>query len=157
VSRPQTTTENGWSQLGRQELIARGRTLVRQRLERLGAAVQAPGGRAGGRLEVTTPSGRELEVFVSTQRVGGYAFWTKQRFEPAGDRLVAIVLLGDAAQPELYLVPSTEWRDASPPLTDRDNVGKASAPEYGISLARSWLPTLQRYRWDEATADERFR
>jgi len=54
-------------------------------------------------------------------------------------------------------VPSTEWRRASPPLTDRPNVGKRSEPEYGISLARSSLPALQRYAWNTTAGDEHFR
>jgi hypothetical protein len=54
-------------------------------------------------------------------------------------------------------VPSTEWRHASPPLTDRPNVGKRSEPEYGISLARSSLPALQRYIWHEKSGKDHFR
>jgi hypothetical protein len=96
-------------------------------------------------------------VFVSTQRVGGYVFWTKRRFQPASDRFAAIVLLGDARDPSVYLVPSTEWSSASPPFTDRDNVGKRSEPEYGISLARSHLAALQRYAWDDTSQREHFR
>jgi hypothetical protein len=53
-------------------------------------------------------------------------------------------------------VPSTEWRHATRPLVDRDNVGKRSEPEYGISLARSSLPALERYRWDERSARAAF-
>ena len=90
-----------------------------------------------------------LDVFVSTQRVGGYVFWTKRRFQPAADRFAAIVLLTDAEDPAVYLVPSTEWLNASPPLKDRPNIGKRSEPEYGISVARSSLPALARYAWDE--------
>jgi hypothetical protein len=67
------------------------------------------------------------------------------------------VLLADREDPDLYLVPSTEWRSASPPFTDRDNVGNKSEPEYGISLARSSLPALQRYRWNESSAKDLFR
>ena len=104
-----------------------------------------------------TPSGRSVEVFVSTQRVGGYVFWTKRRLQPADNRFAAIVLLADAEVPAVYLVPSTEWRSASPPFTDRDNVGKQSEPEYGISLARSSLPALERYGWDETSARGYFR
>ncbi|MGO9499503.1 MAG: hypothetical protein ACLQA5_22755, partial [Solirubrobacteraceae bacterium] len=89
------------------------------------------------KLEVRTPSGRSVEVFVSTQRLGGYVFWTKRRFQPASHRFAAVVLLADAEEPYVYLVPSTEWRSASPPLTNRDNIGKRSEPEYGISLSRS--------------------
>jgi hypothetical protein len=143
------TTEERWSQLSRSELIALGRTIVRDRLERLGCTVDAPTGLVGGSLQVRTPSGRSLDVFVSTQRVGGYVFWTKRRFQPAADRFAAIVLLTEAEDPAMYFVPSTEWLNASPPLKDRPNIGKRSEPEYGISVARSSLPALARYAWDE--------
>jgi hypothetical protein len=150
-------TDDRWSELSRQDLVALGRTIVTERLENLGCKVTPPSSRIGGKLDVETPSGRALEVFVSTQRVGGYVFWTKQRFTPASTRFAAIVLLADAEDPDVYLVPSTEWRKASPPLTDRPNVGKRSEPEYGISIARSSLPALQRYAWNEASGNEHFR
>ncbi len=156
MSTSRTKTADRWSQLSRAELIALGRTLVTGRLESLGCTVKPPSGRIGSKLDVETPSGRSLEVFVSTQRLGGYVFWTKRRFTPAANRFAAIVLLADAEEPEVYLVPSTEWRRASPPLTDRPNVGKRSEPEYGISLARSSLPALQRYAWDASSGNEHF-
>jgi hypothetical protein len=144
-----TRGDEAQSKLSRSELIALGRSIVRDRLESLGCEVTTPSSLVDGRLEVRTPSGRALEVFVSTQRVGGYVFWTKRRFQPAPNRFAAIVLLTDAEDPVVYLVPSTEWRRASPPFTDRDNAGKKSEPEYGISVARSSLPALQRYFWDK--------
>jgi hypothetical protein len=58
------------------------------------------------------------------------------------------VLLIDGEGPDLYPVPTTAWRSAAPPLTDRDNVGKRTEPEYGISLGRSSLSALERYEWD---------
>jgi hypothetical protein len=119
--------------------------------------VTPPSGRTTGKLAVETPTGRSLEVFVSTQRLGGYVFWTKRRFTPASNRFAAIVLLADEEDPDVYLVPSTEWQSASPPLTDRPNVGKKSEPEYGISLARSSLPALQRYAWNGSSGNEQFR
>jgi len=145
------------SKLNRQELIALGRKIVTERLERLGCTVKSPNSRTGGKLEVETPSGRSVEVFVSTQRLGGYVFWTKRRFMPATNRFAAIVLLADAETPDVYLAPSTEWRSALPALTDRPNVGKRSEPEYGISLARSSLPALRRFSWDEESATRHFR
>jgi len=131
--------------------------MVTERLEGLGCTVTPPRSQTDGRLQVRTPSDRALEVFVSTQRLGGYVFWTQQRLQPAETRFAAIALLGDEAQPQLYLVPSTDWRDATPPLKNRPNIGNRSAPEYGISLARSSLAALERYAWPEAGADERFR
>jgi hypothetical protein len=157
VNASQQKTKDRWSQLSRGDLIALGRTIVTERLENLGCTVKPPSSRTGGKLEVKTPSGHSLEVFVSTQRVGGYVFWTKRRFEPASDRFAAIVLLAEADQPDVYLVPSTEWRSASPPLTDRPNIGKKSEAEYGISLARSSLPALQRYAWNGTFGNDYFR
>ncbi len=150
-------TQDHWSQLNRTELISLGRDVVIQRLESLGCTVTPPNSRSGGKLGVRTPTGRSLELYVSTQRLGGYVFWTKRRFQPASNRLAAIVLLTEAEDPNVYLVPSTEWRNASPPLTDRPNVGKRSEPEYGISLARSSLSVLQQYVWDAKADNDHFR
>ncbi len=150
-------TNDRWTELSRQELIAVGRTLVTERLESVGCTVRAPSSRIDSKLDVQTPSRRSLDVFVSTQRVGGYVFWTKRRLQLASNRYVAIVLLDDAEDPDVYLIPSTEWRGAWPPFTDRDNVGKRSEPEYGISLARSSLPALRRYIWDESWGKDHLR
>ena len=97
MSASRTKTDDRWSQLSRQELIALGKAIVIERLENLDCTVKTPSNRVGGKLEVETPSGRSLEVFVSTQRLGGYVFWTKRRFVPASNRLAAIVLLAEAA------------------------------------------------------------
>ena len=146
-----------WSELSRSELIALGRKVVTERLESLGCMVTPPSSLTGGHLDVQTPSGQSIEVFVSTQRSGGYVFWTQRRFQPASNRAAAVVLLADADDPHLYLVPSTEWLDAKPPLKDRPNVGKKSEPEYGISVARASLPALARYEWDDSAARKYFR
>jgi hypothetical protein len=142
------------STLRRTELVMFGKNLVAERLEEAGSVVEMPRGRTDGRLQVRTPSGRSLEVFVSTQRVGGYVFWTKRRLHPAEGRYAAIVLLdGDEEPPAVYLVPSPDWLHAKPPLKDRDNVGKRSEPEFGISLARSSLPALERYAWNNSSTE----
>jgi hypothetical protein len=156
VSAQRTKTEDRWSHLSRSELIALGKTLVTGRLESLGSTIQAPASLSQSKLDVRTPSGRAIEVFVSTQRLGGYVFWTKRRLQPASDRFAAIVLLADEDDPHVYLVPSTEWQNASPPLTDRPNIGKRSEPEFGISLARSSLPALARYDWNDTAGKDYF-
>jgi hypothetical protein len=150
-------TDDRWSELSRSELIALGRKIVTERLERLGCTVTAPSSLTGGHLDVRTPSGQSIEVFVSTQRLGGYVFWAQRRFQPASNRAAAVVLLADADDPSLYLVPSTEWLDAKPPLKDRPNVGKKSEPEYGISVARTSLPALERYAWEASAVEKYFR
>jgi hypothetical protein len=145
--------DDRWARLGRRELIALGRATVTHWLEDLGCSVDA----SGGPLQVVTPSGRRREVFVSTQRVGGYAFWTKRRLPLAAQRLVAIVVLDGDQEPAVYVVPTSEWHSAQPPLRDRPNVGKKSEPEYGVSLARSSLGALGRYGARQPATLEQFR
>jgi len=80
MSASHSKTDDRWSDLGRQDLVALGKGIVTDRLEHLGCTVTTPSRRAPGKLDVRTASGRSLEVFVSTQRLGGYVFWTKRRF-----------------------------------------------------------------------------
>jgi hypothetical protein len=150
-------SDGRWTHLSRSDLIALGRTTVTHLFEGIGCSVSAPESHSENRLDVQTPSGRRLDVYVSTQHLGGYAFWTKRRLEPAADRYAAVVLLADASEPEVYLVPTTDLLGGVAPLKNRDNVGKQSEPEFGISLARSSLPALERYRWDAMTSGEDFR
>ena len=134
------TTEDRWSQLSRSELTALGKTTVRDRLESLGCSVKVPSSLTDGRLEVSTPSGRSIEVFVSTQRLGGYAFWTQRRLPIASNRFAAVVLLADAADPSVYLVPSTEcWARRL-----RSRTAPMSARRATPSSASRWLGRLSR-------------
>ena len=82
MSRHVSETQHPRSKGSRSERIALGKTIVTERLERLGCTVKAPSSLIDGRLEVETPSGRSIEVFVSTQQVGGYVFWTSGDFSP---------------------------------------------------------------------------
>jgi hypothetical protein len=150
-------TRGRWAELEGVALMTAGKDLVTERLEGLGCTVTRSSNPIDGKLGVRTSGGRSLEVFVSTQRLGGYAFWTKRRLQPSRHRLAALVLLGDDPQPELYIVPSYDWLRAEPPLTDRDYEGRASDPEYGIDLGPASLPSLRRYAWTDTTAKHCFR
>lgn len=143
------TTNTGGRATGRSALVALGVELVTKRLESVGCAIEAPA-RRGGTFEVRTPSDRTLRMYISTQHLGGYVFWPKRRFAPSADLLAAIVLIGGLAEPDVYLIPSSTWLDAKPPFTDRDNIGKRSEPEYGASVARSALPALEPFLWNDS-------
>jgi len=149
-------TPNDRPRLSGSELIAFGKRTVTSKLEEIGCDVTAPANPRDGKLSVRTTSGRSLEVFVSTQRVGGYAFWTKRRLQPARHRFAAVVLVDARSGPELYLVPSIECVDASPPPTNRDYEGKASEPEYGVELGASSLSPLRRFAWNDRVARQHF-
>ncbi|HYB31593.1 MAG TPA: hypothetical protein VEF89_33730 [Solirubrobacteraceae bacterium] len=118
-------TEDRWSQLSRGELIALGRRIVTERLESLGCTVQTPSSRIDSKLEVRTPSGRSIEVFVSTQRLGGYVFWTKRRLQPAGNRFAAVASsAGSRAPPSGWRLP---LRTAANIRTATGSSGSSSA------------------------------
>jgi hypothetical protein len=81
MSLHRSATADRWSQLSRSERMALGKAIVTERLMSVGCTVQAPSSLIDGKLAVRTPSGRPVEVFVSTQRVGGYVLWTKRRLQ----------------------------------------------------------------------------
>jgi hypothetical protein len=54
------------------------------------------------------------------------------------------------------MLPSDARADPWSHLRPR-HIGKRSEPEFGVSLARSSLAALERYLWDEGTAQESFR
>lgn len=143
--------EYRWSAMGRREITEIGRALVQQRFEKVGCAVTRDRDARSGRMIVRGRTVRS-EVYVSAQRVGGYAFWTKRRLHPAAHRFAALVLLAESAPPELYLIPTLDWLNATPPLTDRDYIGLASEPEWGVEINSAALPTLRRYRWTSESA-----
>lgn len=142
------TSGHHWRDMGRTEIKELGRAIVEQRLTQLGCAVARDGDARSGRMLVRARNSR-AELYVSTQRVGGYAFWTKRRLEPAVDRYAVLVLLSEGEPPALYCIPTLDWLTPSHPLTDRDYVGQASEPD-GASKS-----TAQRLAPSAATPGRR--
>lgn len=136
--------------MGRTEIKELGREIVEQGLTQLGCAVDRDRDARSGRMLVRARNSR-AELYVSTQRVGGYAFWTKRRLEPAVDRYAVLVLLSEGEPPALYCIPTLDWLTPSPPLTDRDYVGQASEPEWGVEVNGAALGALGRYAWTSKT------
>jgi hypothetical protein len=95
-------------------------------------------------------SGHYYDVQVKSVRGYNYVFMQKQHFEPGPSLLVALVLLLDAAEPELFLIPSLRWKQPDKLFADRDYHGKKSKPEWGISLSAANRPLLEPFRFDVA-------
>ncbi len=83
--------------------------------------------------------------------MGGYAFWTKRRLQPATDRYAVLVLLSEGEPPTLYCIPTLDWLTPSHALTDRDYAGQASEPEWGVEVNGAALGGLGRYAWTSKT------
>lgn len=90
---------------------------------------------------------RYLEVQVKTTRAtkSGYIFMQKRLFPIRNGNFLALVRLLEGAEAELYLIPSTVWRDPVPPFTSPDYEGKKSAPEHGLYLNPASLERLRPY------------
>jgi hypothetical protein len=102
---------------------------------------------------VRRDAARYYDVQVKALRGNGYAYMRKATFEPRETLLPAVVLLDPGTAPELFLIPSLAWTTApSALLVGRDYVGRASAPEWGLSLSGRTRPLLGPYRFDQQSA-----
>ena len=65
----------------------------------------------------------------------GPAYWRKSSLIPAANRYAGLALLEEGRQPQIYLIPSLDWRTPDGVLVDRTYEGSASAPEWGDQSA----------------------
>ena len=100
---------------------------------------------------------RYYDVQVKSVRGLNYIFFPKDKF--ADDKsalrdnlLAAVVVFGDGQPPDLYLIPSTAWRQTDGLLVERDYVGLKSKPEWGLNLSPRNIPLLERYRFDKVAS-----
>lgn len=101
------------------EFPQRCRDLVQERLVELGYTVERDSKRSSGRLRVSgAVSGFAVYVACVNGRAG-YPMWLERRLALSNDRIVMVVLFPqDGADPELYLVPTLDWRSPQSPLVN---------------------------------------
>jgi hypothetical protein len=95
-------------------------------------------------------NGNYIEVQVKSLREGsGYAFMAKSKFDTSkGSLYLALVLLKDAEEPNLYLINAKEWLVPNELLKDRTYEGKKSPPEWGVNISGRTESILQKYQFD---------
>lgn len=69
----------------------------------------------------------------------------KRLFPIREGNFLALVRLTEGFEAELYLIPSTAWRDPVAPFSSPDYEGKKSMPEHGLSLSSASFERLQPY------------
>lgn len=143
-----------WADLTKREVAALGLDIIDARFAREGFTTSVDRERGRTRLIARRQPGPEYSVRVVTLRPNpaAYAFLTKATFAPAHNLLAALVLLDEGREPASFLIPSEAWRDPSPLLVDRDFVGKASAPEWGISISGKSRPLLEEFSFGRQAA-----
>ena len=141
---------NIWADLNHLQVGRYGEYFAKMALVRAGFDVFSPEVDDKGidlvlRIHGDTP--RYHDVQVKTVRRTTYGFMRKDKFRPAPNLLLALVILDEDEEPRMFLIPSSAWQGAKPPFVDRDYDGKRSAPEYGLMLSPSALVTLEPFRF----------
>lgn len=97
---------------------------------------------------------RYYDVQVKSQRLGEgratpYIFMRKSHFHPRETLLLAVVLFENGKVPDLYLIPSTVWLKPNGLFMSRAyGEGRRSPPEWGMSITKRNLKSLEAYRFE---------
>ena len=144
--------DRSWAHLDTLKVGRYGEYFAKMALVRAGFDVYAPevDDRAIDlilRLDGAPP--RYLDVQVKTLRTvkPTYLFLRKKHFTLAPNRYLALVVLREGAEPDLFMVPASVWHEPAPPFSSRDYEGRKSDPEYGLTVSPETLRTLDRYRF----------
>lgn len=135
-----------WKKLNRQQVGAFSEYFVKMELTMYG--FQVYGTEVDDRgidFVARYEKGPYISVQVKSLREKGYVFMQKEKFEISKDWYLALAILKQAKEPELYLVPSEAWRTPSSLLVDREYEGKKSKPEWGLNLSIKNMPLLEEY------------
>jgi hypothetical protein len=95
-------------------------------------------------------SGPFIEVQVKCLRQFGYVFMRKDKFHLKEELYLALALLTDGVEPELYLIPSLTWSRDNGIFVNRDYENRKSKPEWGINVSAKNLLALQAYRFENS-------
>ena len=89
------------------------------------------------------------DIQVKSVRGFNYIFLLKEKFVLRKNLYAAIVIFYEGKPPQLYLIPSLVWTKPNGLFVSRDYKGKKSNPEWGINLAKKYLPQLEEYEFDK--------
>ncbi len=94
--------------------------------------------------------GSYLSIQVKSIRESGYVFMQKDKFTPSKDLYLALVILNEGKEPNLYLIPSPAWQESNDLFKDKNYEGKKSKPEWGLNISGKNMPLLNDYSFSQA-------
>ncbi|MBN2002620.1 MAG: DUF4365 domain-containing protein [Anaerolineae bacterium] len=97
---------------------------------------------------VRKSSNHYYDVQAKSSRNLNYIFFPKSKFDLRDNLLATVVLFRDDIAPQLYLIPSTAWRESNALLVSHDYEGKKSKPEWGLNLSEKNLSLLAKFSFD---------
>lgn len=88
-----------------------------------------------------------LKFQVKALRSLSYVFMPKKYFDIEDDALfLFLILLVDGNHPDMYLIPTSAWRQKNRVFVSHDYEGLKSEPEYGVNISKRNMPELEKYR-----------
>ena len=142
-----------WKNLNRQQVGAFSEYFVKMELTMYG--FQVYGSEVDDRgidFVARYEKGPYFSVQVKSVRTKGYVFMQKEKFEISPDWYLALAILNQGKEPELYLVPSDAWKSPNSLLVDREYEGKKSKPEWGLNLSIKNMLLLDEYAFPKMVA-----
>lgn len=103
---------------------------------------------------VRIDGGRFLQIQSKSLRNYGYVFMPKHKFklptnqQHRDDLWVALSLLFENKQPELFLIPASTWLKPDAVFVERNYEGLKSTPEWGINISKRNMPRLREFEFE---------
>lgn len=91
----------------------------------------------------------KFQVKAIRTATSNYVFMQKAHFDIEDSSLfLLLMLLTDGEHPEIYLIPTSAWKQESKVFVYHDYEGKKSKPEYGVNTSKKNKAELEQYRLD---------
>ena len=91
-----------------------------------------------------------FEVQVKSLRSMGYVFMQKTKFPLREHTYLALCLLTEGQEPQIFLIPSLVWREPNAIFVDRkyDVEGQTSKAEWGLNVSKRNMLSLSQYSFE---------
>ena len=143
-----------WSALNRQQVGAFAEYFVKMELTMHGFEVYSTEVDDRGIDFIARLNGSVfIEIQVKSLRKSGYVFMEKDKFKLKDHAYLALVLLNEGKEPELFLIPSAAWKTTDGVFVNRDYMGKKSKPEWGVNVSKKNMGRLSEYIFDKAVTE----
>lgn len=90
-----------------------------------------------------------FDIQVKSIRNNNYIFFPKSKFMPRSNLFAAVVVYLEGKPPELFIIPSTEWKKPNELLVEHNYIGKKSNPEWGLNISKRNLHILEKYKFEQ--------
>lgn len=98
-------------------------------------------------------SGILLDVQVKSIRGRGYVYLVKDKWPLEATRLLALALFTAGKPPDLFVIPSLQWKTPDDVFVSRDYEGKKSRPEWGLTISQQSRSSLARFAVEKQLAN----